>query len=87
MMHFLHLHHTGEDVGLWPLVRARNPSAGALLDQMDADHRRIAPAITALEEAARAYRDDDAARERAARRRRPRWPTSCSHTCGARSSR
>ena len=63
MMHFLHLHHTGEDVGLWPLIRARNPSAGALLDRMDADHRRIGPAITALEDAARAYRDDDAALE------------------------
>ena len=43
MMHFLHMHHTGEDVGLWPLMRARNPSARALLDQMDADHRRIGP--------------------------------------------
>jgi hypothetical protein len=64
MMHFLHMHHTGEDVGLWPLIRARNPSAEALLDQMDADHRRIGPAITAVEDAARAYQDDDAARER-----------------------
>ena len=63
MMHFLHVHHTGEDVGLWPLVRARNPAAGALLDQMDADHQRIAPAITALEEAADAYREDGSARE------------------------
>ena len=62
MMHFLHIHHTGEDVGLWPLIRAKNPAAGALLDQMDADHRRIAPAITALEDAARAYRDDPDAR-------------------------
>lgn len=60
MMHFLHIHHTGEDVGLWPLIRAKNPAAGVLLDQMDADHRRIAPAIIALEDAARAYRDDDA---------------------------
>ncbi len=64
MMHFLHMHHTGEDVGLWPLIRARNRSAGELLDQMDADHRRIGPAITAVEGAARAYGDDDAARER-----------------------
>ena len=64
MMHFLHVHHTGEDVGLWPLVRARNPASGALLDQMDADHQRIAPAITALEEAADAYREDGSARER-----------------------
>lgn len=62
MMHFLHQHHTGEDAGLWPLIRAKNPSAGALLDQMDEDHRRIGPAITGLEEAARAYRDDDSAR-------------------------
>ena len=61
MMRFLHMHHTGEDVGLWPLMRARNPAAGALLDRMDADHRRIAPAITALEGAALAYRDDDSA--------------------------
>jgi hypothetical protein len=63
MMHFLHMHHTGEDIGLWPLVRAKNPAAETLLDQMDDDHQRIAPAITALEEAARAYGDDDSARE------------------------
>jgi hypothetical protein len=64
MMHFLHVHHTGEDVGLWPLVRSKNPAAGDLLDRMDEDHRRIAPAITAMEAAARAYREDPAARER-----------------------
>ena len=63
MMSFLHMHHTGEDVGLWPAVRARNPAAGALLDQMDLDHQRIAPAITSVEVAARAYRDDGAARD------------------------
>jgi hypothetical protein len=63
MMHFLHIHHTGEDVGLWPLIRAKNPAAGALLDQMDADHQRIAPAITGLEAVARAYRDDEQARD------------------------
>ncbi|AKE89590.1 cation-binding protein [Rhodococcus sp. WB1] len=63
MMRFLHIHHTGEDVGLWPLIRVKNPDAGALLDQMDADHQRIAPAITALEDAALAYRDDANARQ------------------------
>lgn len=63
MMRFLHIHHAGEDDGLWPLIRARNPSAGALLDQMDADHKRIAPAIGAVEEAAHAYQDDGSARE------------------------
>lgn len=62
MMHFLHAHHTGEDNGLWPLVRAKNPGATELLDRMDGDHKRIAPAITSLETAAAAYRDDDSAR-------------------------
>jgi hemerythrin-like domain-containing protein len=63
MMHFLHGHHTGEDAGLWPLVRERNPAAAELLDRMDADHKRIAPAITSLERAASAYRDDGSTRE------------------------
>lgn len=35
MMHFLHNHHTGEDDGLWPLIRSKKPEAGALLDQSD----------------------------------------------------
>ena len=52
MMQFLHQHHTGDDVGQWPLIRSRNPSAGPLPDQMDDDHRRIAPAIAALDGAA-----------------------------------
>jgi hypothetical protein len=26
MMDFLHAHHTSEDIGLWPLVRERNPA-------------------------------------------------------------
>jgi hypothetical protein len=64
MMHFLHVHHSGEDDHLWPAIRSRNPDAAALLDQMDADHRRIAPAITGLEGAARAYAADAAARDR-----------------------
>ncbi len=62
MMHFLHLHHTGEDEGLWPLIRSRNPAAAALLDDMEADHLRIAPAVDALIEAASAYRTDAEAR-------------------------
>jgi Hemerythrin HHE cation binding domain len=64
MMHFLHVHHSGEDDLLWPVIRSRNPDAAALLDQMDADHRRIAPAITRLEEAARAYAADASAHGR-----------------------
>ena len=63
MMQFLHRHHNGEDVGLWPLIRSKNPAAAALLDRMEADHLLIAPELTVLEECARAYRDDGSARE------------------------
>src|SRR3954463_12943194 len=55
LMEFLHGHHTGEDDGLWPLVRSRNPAAAPLLDSMEADHARIAPAAEALTVAAREY--------------------------------
>lgn len=51
MMGFLHMHHMGEDKGLWPLVRSRKPDAAPLLDDMEADHLRIAPAVDALIEA------------------------------------
>jgi hemerythrin-like domain-containing protein len=64
MTEFLHMHHTGEDRGLWPLIRSRKPSARELLDRMDADHKRIGPAIVAVQEAAGDYRNDEAARER-----------------------
>jgi hypothetical protein len=63
MMHFLHLHHSGEDDSLWPLVRQLNPAAGALLDVMDADHARIGPEIERVTAAAIEYRADSAARQ------------------------
>lgn len=52
LMQFLHEHHEGEDRGLWPRVRAANPEAGPLLDQMDRDHHAIAPGMNAVEQAA-----------------------------------
>jgi hemerythrin-like domain-containing protein len=48
MMDFLHAHHSGEDEGLYPIVRAANPGAAALLDAMDADHQAIHPAMAAV---------------------------------------
>ncbi|KAF0963782.1 hemerythrin domain-containing protein [Rhodococcus sp. T7] len=56
MMAFLHHHHLSEDEHLYPLVRERNRGARALLDEMDADHRSIVPAMDALEGAAAKYR-------------------------------
>lgn len=52
MMDFLHAHHEGEDAGLYPMVRAANPAAGALLDVMAADHAVIDPAVEGLRAAA-----------------------------------
>src|SRR3954452_5879185 len=55
LMDFLHAHHTAEDEGLWPAVRAKNPAAGPLLDSLDADHQRIVPAADVLRSAAGRY--------------------------------
>lgn len=55
MLDFLHVHHSGEDAGLWPLVLRRDPAAAPLLESMEADHGRIAPAADAAAAAARDY--------------------------------
>ena len=38
---FLHVHHGAEDALLWPLLRQRAPSEGALLDRMEAQHAGV----------------------------------------------
>jgi iron-sulfur cluster repair protein YtfE (RIC family) len=65
MMEFLHHHHQGEDAGLWPLVQRRNPQARALLDEMEADHAQVAPAVERVLTAGQRYRTEasDQARE------------------------
>lgn len=60
MMHALHTHHHGEDIGLYPMVLRNDPSTRELVEDMDADHQRIDPAITDLEAAARAFRENAA---------------------------
>lgn len=45
LMGFLERHHTAEDCGLYPLVRDRDPSIGALLDRMDAEHAAVHTAM------------------------------------------
>ena len=52
MMDFLHAHHEGEDAGLYPMVRAADPTAAALLDAMAADHAAVDPAVAGLRAAA-----------------------------------
>jgi len=55
LMRFLHAHHHGEDAGLWPLVRSRNPHAAQLIDDMEADHGRVAPLVDSCATAAHSY--------------------------------
>jgi hemerythrin-like domain-containing protein len=62
MMHALHVHHHGEDIGLYPMVLRNDPATRELVEDMDADHQRIDPAIAVLEDAARAFRADPEAR-------------------------
>jgi hemerythrin-like domain-containing protein len=52
MMVFLDRHHTSEDEGLYPMVLRKNPAARDLLQDMDADHQRIHPAMERVAEAA-----------------------------------
>jgi hemerythrin-like domain-containing protein len=61
MMQFLHDHHVGEDEGLYPFVRERDPATTVLLDRMHADHRVVAPAIARVETEAGGYRGQDGA--------------------------
>jgi hemerythrin-like domain-containing protein len=63
MMGWLHHHHETEDAHLYPLVRSRNPAAAGLLDEMDADHVAIQPAISGVEDAAGRYGKAADARE------------------------
>ena len=55
MMHFLHLHHGGEDAWLWPTMRRLKPSAAELVDLMVANHLAIAPHIETVTTTASAY--------------------------------
>ncbi len=63
MMHFLHIHHSGEDAWLWPTMRRLNPGASDILDQMDADHLAITPHMGEVTAAASAYEKSATGRE------------------------
>ena len=63
MMHFLRIHHSGEDAWLWPTMRRLNPGASDVLDQMDADHLAITPHMEEVTAAASAYEKSATGRE------------------------
>jgi hemerythrin-like domain-containing protein len=49
MLDFLHVHHSGEDELLWPVLRPRVAVEGDLLDRMAAQHHQVAAAIADVE--------------------------------------
>jgi hypothetical protein len=61
LMHTLHLHHHGEDIGLYPMVLRNDPTTRELVEDMDGDHQRIDATMDELERAARAFAGDPGA--------------------------
>src|SRR4051812_31524247 len=41
LVRVLHHHHTAEDDGIWPIIRAADPAAGAIFDRLEADHDEL----------------------------------------------
>jgi len=51
---FLHIHHTSEDVAVWPAVRAaaaERPDRLAVVEAMEAEHAKIDPLLAAVNDA------------------------------------
>ena len=48
MLDFLHTHHTGEDLLLFPLLRERRVLDPELMDRMDAQHAQVNDAVVAI---------------------------------------
>src|SRR5215475_8225696 len=63
LLGFLHKHHEAEDDYLYPMVRAANPGAATLLDDMAADHDAIQTAMAVADRAAERYAQGADARE------------------------
>jgi deazaflavin-dependent oxidoreductase (nitroreductase family) len=58
----LHNHHTGEDIGLFPLLAERHPEAGEALARLREEHERIAALVADLR---RVVASEDADRDTA----------------------
>jgi hypothetical protein len=63
---FVHMHHRGEDVHLFPALRASDPALGPTVDKLEADHREVGVRLGEIEAsvAALVESDDEAARRR-----------------------
>jgi iron-sulfur cluster repair protein YtfE (RIC family) len=63
---FVHAHHTLEDDQLFPSLRRSNPDLNPVVDKLEADHRRIAEDIHAIQTVARRLGEEDSPATRGA---------------------
>jgi len=63
---FVHTHHGAEDATLFPTVRATAPQLGAVMDRLEADHRRVSDILDQVEALASRLDDTIGARTRLA---------------------
>jgi hypothetical protein len=49
---FVHMHHNAEDVLLFPRLRETDPEIAPVVDQLEADHRRVSDDLDEVEAAA-----------------------------------
>lgn len=66
MAEFLTAHHSSEDAIVWPLLHERSPEAGALVDDMEAQHHTLHAELDTAATQARAWIDSPGNQERAA---------------------
>lgn len=56
---FVHGHHGGEDVQLFPALRRANPALNPVVDRLEADHRTVSDLLDQVESLARLIGGDD----------------------------
>jgi len=76
ILSFLHAHHDGEEVLVFPLLRERCDGAGGLMDRMADEHREALELLEQAKAALAAWPGGDAAAQRAAQER---LDELCSH--------
>jgi len=60
----VHMHHTGEDMHIFPALRRSNPALDPVVDRLEADHRRVSDICDAVQIGADELVRDDTASTR-----------------------
>jgi hypothetical protein len=54
-LHFLHVHHEGEDELLWPVLRPRVPESAELIDRLEDAHHKVSGALSEIDPGLQAW--------------------------------